>query len=216
MPRLLSLFDGTGSICRPFRQAGWEIQSLDVDGRFGATIVEDILLWDYTQEPVPDVIFSGVPCEQYSQARTRGGPRNFALADALAKRQWVIIKHFLGKNPFLLYFIENPAYSLLWKRECAQEFKNPHIILNYCAYSAPYRKRTRLATNSNYIPRPLCDPRSCVSCVDGKHTMTAQRRPCRGKDLTADRFTVDQLHAYPEPLCQEIFEHISNSSWQVL
>ena len=43
MPRLLSLFDGTGSICKPFREAGWEVQSLDVDGRFGATLVEDIL-----------------------------------------------------------------------------------------------------------------------------------------------------------------------------
>ena len=36
MPRLLSLFDGTGSITKFCREAGWEIQSLDVDGRFGA------------------------------------------------------------------------------------------------------------------------------------------------------------------------------------
>ncbi len=72
MPRLLSLFDGTGSICKPFREAGWDIQSLDVDGRFGATIVEDILQSDYSKEPTPDVIFSGVPCEEYSQATTRG------------------------------------------------------------------------------------------------------------------------------------------------
>ena len=69
---VLSLFDGTGSICKPFREgAGWEIQSLDVDGRFGATIVEDILCWDVSREPTPDVIFSGVPCEEYSQAKTR-------------------------------------------------------------------------------------------------------------------------------------------------
>ena len=215
MPRLLSLFDGTGSICKPFREAGWEIQSLDVDGRFGATVQEDILQWDYTQEPVPDVIFSGVPCEQYSQAKTRG-VRNYALADKLASRQWLIVKHFLEKNPFLIYFIENPAFSHLWKRECAREFKNPHVILDYCAYGSPYRKRTRLATNSNYVPRELCDPRSCVSCVDGKHTMTAQRGPCKGKDFTADRFTVDQLHAYPEPLVKEIFDHIANSSWEVI
>ena len=74
MPRLLSLFDGTGLICKPFRAAGWEIQSLDVDGRFGASIVEDILQWDYSTMGLFDVIFSGVPCEQHSQARTRGGP----------------------------------------------------------------------------------------------------------------------------------------------
>ena len=162
MPRLLSLFDGTGSICKPFREAGWEISSLDVDGRFGATIVEDILQWDYSEEPTPDVIFSGVPCEQYSQARTTGGPRNYALADSLVKRQWEIIKYFLEKNPLMLYFIENPGYSLLWKRECAREFANPHILLDFCSYSAPYRKRTRISTNSGYIPRPLCDPKICV------------------------------------------------------
>ena len=96
--RLLSLFDGTGSICKPFRGAGWEIQSLDCDGRFGATVVTDILQWDYSTEPIPDVIFSGVPCEQYSQARTTGGPRNYALADSLVEKQWEIIKYFLTKH----------------------------------------------------------------------------------------------------------------------
>ena len=103
MPRLLSLFDGTGSICKPFREAGWEIQSLDVDGRFNCTIQQDILQWDYSEEPAPDVIFSGVPCEQYSQAKTRG-IRNYALADNLVKRQWEIIKHFFEKKPFNAVF----------------------------------------------------------------------------------------------------------------
>ena len=125
--RLLSLFDGTGSICAPFRAGGWEIQSLDCDGRFGATVVQDILLWDYSEEPTPDVIFSGVPCEQYSQARTTGGPRNYALADSLAKKQWEIIKHFLEKNSLMLYFIENPAFRQLWKRNVPKS-SNIHIL----------------------------------------------------------------------------------------
>ena len=213
--RLLSLFDGTGSICKPFRGAGWEIQSLDCDGRFGATVVTDILQWDYSTEPIPDVIFSGVPCEQYSQARTTGGPRNYALADSLVEKQWEIIKHFLEKNSLMLYFIENPAFSQLWKRECARQFANPHIILDYCSYGSPYRKRTRFATNSNYIPRPLCDPKICVSCPDGKtHAKTAQKGPSKGK--VNDCYSTDALHAYPEPLCQEIFEHCQEVYWQVL
>ena len=49
MPRLLSLFDGTGSICKPFREAGWEVQSLDVDCGYNCTIVGDILQWDYSK-----------------------------------------------------------------------------------------------------------------------------------------------------------------------
>ena len=216
MPRLLSLFDGTGAICKPFREAGWEIQSLDVDGRFGATLQEDILQWDYKKEAAPDVIVSGTPCEQYSTARTRGGPRNYALADALAAKQWEIIKYFLDKQP-VLYFIENPAFSHLWKRPCAMEFKDPHVICDFCTYGSPYRKRTRWASNSSWTPRPLCIPQSCVSCSNGKsHDRTAQRGPCKGKDFAADRFTIDQLHAYPEPLCQEIFDHCQRMQWEVI
>ena len=95
MPRLLSLFDGTGSICKPFKERGWDVSSLDVDGRFGCTIQQDILLWDYSKEPTPDVIFSGPPCEQYSIARTRAKtPRNYALADKLVNKLWEIINFF--------------------------------------------------------------------------------------------------------------------------
>jgi hypothetical protein len=216
MPKLLSLFDGTGAICQPFREAGWEVSSLDVDGRFGATIQEDILQWDYAQEAVPDVIVSGTPCEQYSTARTRGGPRNYALADRLASKQWEIIKYFLDKQPALLYFIENPAFSHLWKRPCASEFANPHVICDFCCYGSPYRKRTRWATNSSWAPRPLCNPKICVGCPNGKsHARTAQKGPSRGTDST-DRFSTDQLHAYPEPLCQEIFEHCQRLQWEMV
>jgi hypothetical protein len=215
--RLLSLFDGTGSLTKPFRAAGWEVQSVDVDGRFGASVVQDILLWDFSEEPTPDVIFSGVPCTEYSQARTTGGPRNYALADSLVKRQWEIIRYFLDKNPSMLYWIENPAFSQIWKRDCAREFASPHVILDYCAYGSAYRKRTRFATNASHVPRPLCDPRNCVSCPNGKsHARTAQKGPCRGKDFALDRFTTDALHAYPESLCQEVFDHCQDFIWEVL
>ena len=124
-------------------------------------------------------------------------------------------KHFLEKNPLILYFVENPAFSHLWKRECAHEFKNPHIILDYCGYGCPYRKRYRLATNSHYIPRPPCNPKLCVGCPDGKtHAVTAQKGPSRGKEN--DCFNTDELHAYPDALCQEIFDYIQGSSWQVI
>ena len=44
---------------------------MDLDGKHGATVVCDIRQWDYSAEPIPDVIFAGVPCEQYSIARTK-------------------------------------------------------------------------------------------------------------------------------------------------
>ena len=122
MPRLLSLFDGTGSITKPFKE-GWEVQSLDCDGRFGCTIVEDILLWDYSKEPTPDVIFSGVPCEQYSQARTTGGPRNYLLADKLVNKSWEIITYFLNKNEFLIFSLKIQHFHTYGKGNAQKNLK---------------------------------------------------------------------------------------------
>jgi len=202
--RLLSLFDGTGSICIPFAAKGWECQRLDLDGKHGATVICDVLLWDYRDEPTPDVIFAGCPCEQYSICRTTAKtPRNFALADELVATTWRIIQHFLALNPKLKWFIENPASSLLWKRPVADSF--PHrVILDFCTYGKPYRKRTKLATNTEFEGRPLCDSRTCSSCIDGKHIKSAQRGPCKGKDYKSDRCTLDELHGYPVELCEEI------------
>ena len=45
--KLLELFSGTGSVGRPWREARHEVISVDVDGRFGADIVEDILQLSY-------------------------------------------------------------------------------------------------------------------------------------------------------------------------
>ena len=210
LPRLLSLFDGTGSISKPFADAGWETQRLDINGRYGATIVRDIRDWDYSEEPAPDVIFAAPPCEAFSVARsTAKTPRDYALADELVRVAWAIIAHFGRKNENLLWFIENPATSHLWKRAVAAPF--PHrVILDYCQYSSPgYRKRTRFATNSAFHPRPLCDPRTCPSCVDGRHILSAQQGPSKGNDGRRDPrdiVSLATLHAYPAELCMAIFE----------
>jgi len=214
MPRLLSLFDGTGSISRPFLEAGWEVQSLDADGRHRATVVCDIRRWDYCEEPPCDVLFAGVPCEQYSVARTTGRrPRNFALADELVACTWRIVQHMLSKNPEMLWFIENPDSSLLWGRRVSEPF--PHRVrLDYCQYGKPYRKRTKLATNSAFLPRSLCIPATCPACVNGKHEKSAQRGPSKGK--AHDCCTLDELHAYPEALCMDILTHCQQQVWQLL
>lgn len=117
---LLSLFDGTGSICKPFADNGWVVRRLDVDGRRGADIVVDILNWDPSKDwsgPPPDVIFAGPPCEHYSMARTTAKtPRNLSLADRLVAKTIDVIDHFHKLNPSLQYFVENPDTSMLWKR----------------------------------------------------------------------------------------------------
>ena len=210
MPRLLSLFDGTGSISRAF--AGWDVQSLDIDGSHAASVVGDILTWDYHLEPTPDVLFAGCPCEHYSIANTRG-KRNLTFADRLVARTWEVIQHFQAKNPALIWFIENPDSSLLWKRLVSTPFPD-RVRLDFCQYGKPYRKRTKLATNTDFVARPLCNPKVCPACVDGRHAKSAQRGPAASK--VNDLCSLDELHAYPVELCTQIFEHCCRRIWYVL
>ena len=215
MPKILSLFDGTGSISRIFSENGWQVQSLDIDGRFGATIICDIMKWDYTNESFYDVIFAGVPCENYSIANTRG-KRDLIKADSLVKKTWEIIKYFQEIHPTnsMIFFIENPDSSLLWRRRVSEPFPF-HIRLDFCQYGKLYRKRTRFATNAyDYEPKALCNPKTCDSCINGKHIKTAQRGPCKGKDN--DICCLDELHSYPKQLCQEIFDHCSKQQWLLI
>ena len=214
MPRLLSLFDGTGAISRPFIEGGWEVQSLDIDGSHGATLTIDIMLWDYLREPPCDCVFAGCPCEAYSIANTRG-KRNLTLADSLVSRTLEIIQHFQQLNPELLFFVENPDSSLLWRRKVAESFVH-YVRLDFCQYGKPYRKRTRLATNAlGYVPRPLCDPKTCRACLAGKHLKTAQRGPSRSRGVLPidDDCTLDALHAYPAERCREIFAYCRRRQW---
>lgn len=255
---LLSLFDGTGSICEPFLKAGWRVSRLDVDGRHGADIVVDIRDWDPARDwsgPAPDVIFAGPPCEHYSSARTKANtPRDLKLADSLVRKTIEIIEHFHAENPRLQYFVENPDSSMLWKRWASHRlYRDPSmhycstfvklmngtpgkksarfvadakrkafkagcsdrrvVRLDYCMYGTKYRKRTRLMTN-NPFRGTLCD-KTCSGSRNGKHVEVAQRGPytcwANGKRNSKRNHTLDELHAYPPGMVDEVLKHVTRT-----
>ena len=218
--KLLELFSGTGSVGRPWRENKHDVISVDIDPRYQPEICEDILQLSYCKLDTPDVIWASPPCDQYSRARTRGGPRNFVLADSLVAKAIEIIKHFEKLNPSLIWFIENGDSTLLWGRDVAKELTN-YVVLDYCAYHGPgYRKRTRISHSNNIIwnPRPLCNPKTCEQCVDGKHIKTAQRGkqsdPKQKRD--GDTCTLDQLHGLPRELTEEILTVCQNHMWHLI
>ena len=207
--KLLNLFSGTCSVSDPWRTAGHDVIELDTDGRFNPEIKQNILEWDHKELPwVPDVIWASPPCTEYSIAKTRG-VRDLVLADSLVAKAMEIIQYFESKNPNLIWFLENGATTLLWKREVAKDLLD-FVILDYCQYGPDilYRKRTRIAHSKNLIwePLPKCNPKTCSSCVNGVHLKSAQKGNDKGKDKHFDKCTTDELHRLPKALTEEILQ----------
>ena len=203
--RLLELFSGTGSVGSVFREHGWEVVSLDWNPRFCPTIVADIRLWEYKAYPPNyfDVIWASPDCTQYSRARTSARtPRDFFHADSLVRAALAIIDYFGCP-----YFLENPQTGLLKERSFMEG--RPFQDVTYCSYGYKYQKKTRIWTNTSWIPRPLCDRRTCPFVVGGRHIQTAQRGP--GKDgaqrRKGDRNELTELYSIPRALVEEIFQH---------
>jgi len=197
MPHLLELFSGTGSIGRAFRERGWQVTSVDIELKFTPTICCNVM--DLTAERIleygeVDLLWASPPCTQYSCARTTARtPRDLAGADAMVRK---VLD--LADLLFCYYLIENPHSGLLKTREVVAGI--PMQVLDYCRYGAPYRKRTSIWTNSDYVPaRPLCE-KDCDGSDGKKHFRRAQRSG------PGYRNTLEELYHIPPALCNEIAE----------
>ena len=85
----LELFSGTGSFGKVTQQYGYDVVSLDIDGR--ATITQDILKWDYKMYPKNyfTLITASPPCDDYSimnNCRPEKKNKDLTYADSLVKK----------------------------------------------------------------------------------------------------------------------------------
>ena len=109
------MFSGTGSVGNRLRELRYEVVSLDSDRRRKADIVENILYWDYKSAYAVghfSVIAAGVPCTEYSSAKTVGH-RRLDYAHRIVEKLLEIIQYF---NP-PIWWIENHRLGLLKDRE---------------------------------------------------------------------------------------------------
>jgi hypothetical protein len=204
--KLLELFAGTGSIGRAFAEQGWEVTSLDIDPKSEATLITDFMLWKYWEIPKGhfDAIWASPVCTMYSCARTTGKtPRDLEGSDRMVQRVLDCISYF---EPTVWAF-ENPQTGLLKDRAVVAGVAYKDI--SYCMYGYPYRKPTRIWTNSvRWEPRPMCTKKApCPMVVDGRHPMTAQRGPSKSnlREMNReDRCSLRQLYSMPEALCTEL------------
>ena len=71
----LNLFCGTGSVGAQLKVHGFSVVSLDCQPSAKADITTDVLVWDYKRDYKPGdfaLIAAGVPCTEYSLAKTTG------------------------------------------------------------------------------------------------------------------------------------------------
>ena len=155
--RLLELFSGTGSIGRAFRDQGFEVTSVDIDPKAGATFTCDIMQFDYRQFPPGhfDVVWASPPCTMYSRARTTAKtPRDLEGADALVKKTRDILDYLKPR----FWAFENVGSGMLPGREVVAGLHCD--FLTYCKYAEgefpKYRKLTVVWHNLPWTPRPVC------------------------------------------------------------
>ena len=104
------------------------------------------------------------------------------------------IRHFAPAS----WFIENPQSGLLRHRAVVAGL--PYVDVDYCKFGFPYRKRTRLWTNTQLASR-LCK-HDCDASDGKKHTNWAQKA---GKHK-GDGFAREDLYRMPPLLCEDIFQ----------
>ena len=202
--RTLELFSGTQSFSKAIiRRDGANVAvTVDILPKFRPTHVADILTWDHTQYPPGhfDVVWCSPPCEQYSKARTTGGPRDLSGADRNVRRCLELIDYYRPR----VWILENPQTGLLPKRIDMLRAGLPFYDADYCAYGKPYRKRTRFWSNTNFIFQKCAGVGICPAMSGTVHKGSCGNTTAKYNSITQNGFTVWQKDAIPEALVDEI------------
>ena len=139
-PKALDLFSGTGSTSRTLQEAGFDMNSVDIDPCSLPTFCENILDWEYRRFPPGyfDLITASPPCTEFSRAKSVG-PRNLDTADQLVLKTLEIVHYFQPKR----WWLETPRYGELPKRPYMA--KIPFWDVDYCQVSlCGFKKPTRI------------------------------------------------------------------------
>jgi len=213
MVKLLELFSGTHSVGKVCKEKGWNVLSVDIDGR--ADINIDITKWDYKKDYMEgefDIIWASPPCHTFSALRrVHIGRKLRAFGDEIVTSEMLdkdmidnglpllrkaeeIIEYFKPK----FFFIENPATGRM--KEFLTHYN--YYDVDYCKYSDwGYRKRTRIWSNNiTFVPKICC--KDCDNIVNGKHRVDMAAKHSGGNN----KKTLDLKYRIPPQLIRELFE----------
>lgn len=207
--RVLELFKGTGSVSKVMKQAGHEVVSLDILGKFDPTHVCDILDFDYQQYPPKhfQVIWASPECKVYSQLQTTNvGPhRKFRTRQELDDTRQEHSKYVEKVLEIIDYFspdewyIENPYQSAMKDLPCMRALRS--FRFDYCRFGYDYQKPTRIWTNRADLTNMTC------TCAVKPHKyrigITNPAKVSRGGE--ADITNTLERYSIPEALLRHLF-----------
>lgn len=142
MKKILVLFERSGGVSIPFREAGFDVTTIDIEPHFVDNDhhiqidIRDIdkLNLDYSQYTM---LIAFPPCTYFSKAglhylHSQPGRKEKQLEDLeMIKKLWAIpIKHKCFENP------GGSALNKLWQRS--------NCVIDYCEYDENFKKRTCL------------------------------------------------------------------------
>ena len=198
--RIVSLFDHSGNMVRPWAEAGHECYCYDIKYMDGPEMTDGPLTvkwekfktggsitriyWDAFDKNQPDfgeydILFAFPPCDHLavSGARWFKGKGLKALASAIAL---VAIAAELADKAALFSMIENPISTL------STYWRKPDYIFQPYEYGDPYYKKTCLWVSENFkMPEP-----NPVEPVEGAkiHMMPGDSKQKERRSITPEGF----------------------------
>ena len=211
--RLVELFRGTGSVGEEARKLGWDVVSVDLDPKHGATHSVDVRKLAYRSMAVPDVVWASPPCTTYSFAavwvRHREPGTGRALspaaheADSILRHTLKMIRYWSRENPSLRVCIENPRGYMRHMPEMGGFYRT---TVRYGDYGWPIAKATDLWTN---FPLDLPVPTSRFSPSIQVGNSGWQRVLREGVKAPADEGGTTLLGRIPPKLVKELLRALS-------
>jgi len=165
MKTILELFSGTKSISTAFKDAGWDVFTVDNNPELCPDLVADISTLSKHRLPErfqhPDVVWASPPCTCFSVASMGhhwtmpyGTPKTIEAVKSmeLVVRTFTLLANL---NP-RLWFIENPR-GMLRKINMMQNARKYRHTVTYCQYGDIRMKPTDIWTNHpNPGFKPMC------------------------------------------------------------
>lgn len=215
--KVLDLFAGLGGWSGAFRERGHDVVTVDLDPRFGTTIVGDILTLAAADLPWrPDIILASPPCEGFSVLRIGRNwhHRSMGVANApktaTAELGLALVEatvRLIDETQPRYFVIENPR-AMLRKLPVLATLERRTVT--YCQYGHVSMKPTDLwgGFPPSMVMRPMCAPRAdChISSPRGSRTGIQSDSKSR-KDPRWEAFAAEHGYDVTDPAVRAVIPY---------